>query len=186
MKRACIAAAILLATPALSACGSRGDATTSAAPPITSGPLPEGVVARVGADVVRGDSVARIAAIQRVDAHAARDLAVRDALLAAGASQGGLDVAANVRGVLARRLLRSLRAEAERAPITAAELTAAADRREQRGNVPASIVAPELLESDVFNLRAQAAMGEILAARPAQTERAKDADALLALVVVDR
>ncbi len=188
MKRARIAAAILTAAMALAACGSRGDASTNAVPPIASGPLPEGIVARVGvgAGAIRGESVARIAAIQRVDVRTAREFAVRDALFAAGAAVGGLDVAADVRGVLARRLLRSLRAEAERLPISADELAEAASRREQRGHIPATIVAPELLESDVFNARAQAAMGEILAERQAQTERAKDADALLALVPVER
>jgi len=186
MKRARIAAAILTAAMAPSACGSRGDAPTNAAPPIASGPLPDGIVARVGADAIHGESVARIAAIQRVDARAARELAVCDALFAAGAAAGGLDVEADVRGVLARRLLRSLRTEAERTPITADELTEAAERREQRSQIPATIVAPELLESDVFNARAQAAMGEILAARQARAERAKDADALLALVPVER
>ena len=186
MKRARIAAAILTAAMAPPACGSRGDATTNAPPPIASGPLPEGIVARVGSGASHGESIARIAAIQRVDVRAAREIAVRDALFAAGAAAGELDVAADVRGVLARRLLRSLRAEAERLPITANELAEAAERREQRGHIPATIVAPELLESDIFNARAQAAMGEILAARQAQTERAKDADALLALVPVER
>lgn len=186
MKRARIAAAILTAAMAPSACGSRGDTPTKAAPPIASGPLPEGVVARVGSGAIHGESVARIAAIQRVDVRAARELAVRDALFAAGAAAGGLDVEAEVRGVLARRLLRSLRAEAERLPISADEFAEAASRREQRGHIPATIVAPELLESDIFNARAQAAMGEILAERQAQAERAKDADALLALVPVER
>jgi hypothetical protein len=186
LKRTRVAAAILTAVMAPSACGSRGDATTQAAPPIASGPLPDGIVARVGADSIRGESVARIAALQHVDVRSARERAVRDALFAAAATADGIDVEASVRGVLARRLLRSLRAEAEKTPITADELTAAAERREQRGNIPATIVAPELLEADIFNARAQAAMGEILAARQARAERVKDADALLALVPIER
>lgn len=186
MTCARFAAAILTVAITTSACGSRGDAPIDAAPPIASGALPEGIVARVGPSSIRGESVGRIAALQRVDVRAARDLAVRDALFADGASARGLDVAADVRGVLARRLLRSLRAAAEAAPLTADELTAAAERREQRGGIPAAVVAPELLVDDIFNARAHAAAAEILAAKQAQTERAKDADALLALVRVDQ
>jgi hypothetical protein len=186
MMRARAAAAILTAAIATGACGSRGDAPTDVAPKATAGPLPGGIVARVGPSTIHAESVGRIAALQRVDVRAARDLAVRDALFADGAEARKLDVTADVRSVLARRLLRSIRAEAEKAPITAAELTEAAERREQRSHLPPAIVAPELLEADIFDARARAAVADLLAPRQAQTERAKDADALLALVAVDR
>jgi hypothetical protein len=187
MKRARAAAATLItAAIATGACGSREDAPPFVAPLAVSGRLPEGIVARVGPSTIHGESVGRIAALQRVDVRAARDLAVRDALFADGAEARGLDVTADVRSVLARRLLRSIRVDVEKTPLTAAELTEAAERREQRNQLPAALVAPELLEADIFDARAHAAVADFLSARQAQIERAKDADALLALVGVDR
>jgi hypothetical protein len=47
-------------------------------------------------------------------------------------------------------------------------------------------VAPELLEADIYDMRSREAVGELLAAKQAQSERAKDADALLALVRIDQ
>ena len=110
MKSPSTAAAILLAAITTSSCGSNGSTPTDVAPPAAVGPLPDGVVARVGPSVLHSESIGRIAALQRVDVRAARDLAVRDALFARGAEARGLDVEAEVRGVLARRLLRSIRA----------------------------------------------------------------------------
>ncbi len=137
MKSARAAAAILVFALATSSCGSRGDTPLEgAAPPAAIGPLPEGVVARVGAGAIHAESIGRIAALQHVDVRAARDLAVRDALFAGGAEARGLDVAAEVRGVLARRLLRAIRAEVEQIPLTAEELTEAAEAREQYSHVP--------------------------------------------------
>jgi hypothetical protein len=186
MIRARAAAAIVTAAIAAAACGSRGDAPPDVAPAAAVGPLPDGVVARVGSSAIHGESVGRIAALQHLDVQAARDLAVRDALFAGGARARGLDVTADVRGVLARRLLRSIRAEAERAPITADELTEAAERREQRTRVPAALIAPELLEDDIWNTRAHAVVAQLLAQNQAQAARTADADALLALVHVER
>jgi hypothetical protein len=186
VSRARAAAAILAAAIASAACSSSGDAPLDAAPKAAVAALPEGVVARVGASAIHGVSVGRIAALQHVDPQAARDLAVRDALFASGAEARGLDVAADVRSVLARRLLESIRAEAERVPLTPEELTAAAERREQRGNVPRALVAPELLEADIWNARANAAIGAFLSQNQARTERAANADTLLALVHVER
>jgi hypothetical protein len=186
MSRARAAAAIITAAIATGACGSRGDSPLDDAPKAAVGPLPEGIVARVGASAIHSQSVGRIAALQHLDAQAARDLAVRDALFASGAAARGLDVSADVRSVLARRLLESIRAEAERTPLTADELTAAAERREQRGNVPRALVAPELLEADIWNARANAAIGAFLAQNQPRTERAANADTLLALVRVER
>ena len=186
MTRARAAAAILTVAIATVACGSRGDASLEAAPGVAIGPLPEGVVARVGPSAIHSESVGRIAALQHLDLAAARDLAVRDALFAGGAQARGLDVAADVRSVLARRLLRSIRAEAERTPITADELTAAAERREQRNQIPRALIAPEILEADILNARAHAVIAQLFAPNQARTERAADADALLALVHVER
>jgi hypothetical protein len=186
MKSVRPAAAILLAAIVTSSCGSGEGASTDVAPPAAVGPLPEGVVARVGPSAIHSESIGRIAALQRVDVRAARDLAVRDALLAHGAEARGLDVEADVRGVLARRLLRSIRAEVEQIPLTPTELTEAAEGREQHSHIPKSIVAPELLEADIHDMRSREAVGEILTAKQAQSERAKDADALLALVRIDR
>jgi hypothetical protein len=181
-------AAVILVTAALAigACGSPGDAPPDVGPKAAVGPLPEGIVARVGTSAIHGDSVARIAALQHVDVQAARDLAVRDALFADGAAARGLDVAADVRSVLARRLLHAIRADVEKVPITPAELTDAAEQREQRTKIPRSIVAPELLEDDIWNARAHAVVAQLLSQNQARTERSGDVDALLALVHVER
>jgi hypothetical protein len=187
MKLVRTTAAILLAALATTSCGSSGGAPTDlAAPTAVVGPLPDGVVARVGPSAIHSESVGRIAALQRVDVRAARDLAVRDALFARDAEARGLDVAADVRGVLARRLLRSIRADVERIPLAPTELTEAAEGREQHSHIPRSIVSPELLEADIYDMRSREAVGEILTAKQAQSERAKDADALLALVRIDQ
>ena len=186
MIRARAAAASALAALAIVGCGSRGDAPLDAAPKAAVGPLPEGVVARVGPRTILGESVGRIAALQHLDVQAARDLAVRDALFAGGAEARHLDVSADVRSVLARRYLRAIRAEAESTPLSAAELTEAAEAREQRTHVPGSLIAPELLEADIWNARAHAAVAKLLAQQQPGTERAADTDALLALVHVER
>jgi hypothetical protein len=187
MSSARAAAAILVLSVATLSCGSRGDAPSNAAAiPAAIGPLPEGVVARVGASAIHAESVGRIAALQRVDVRAARDLAVRDALFADGAAARGLDVAADVRGVLARRLLRAIRAEVEQIPLTAAELTEAAEAREQYSHVPPSLLAPEINEADVYDARSREALKVFLAAKQAESSRSPDVDALLALVQIDR
>lgn len=187
MKSARAATAILLAAVTTSSCGSSGSAPADAvAPPAAIGPLPEGVIARVGPGAIHSESIGRIAALQHVDVRAARDLAVRDALFARGAEARGLDVEADVRGVLARRLLRSIRADVEKIPLTPTELTEAAAGREQYSHIPSSIVSPDLLEADIHDMRSREAVGELLAANQARSERAKDADALLALVRIDR
>jgi hypothetical protein len=187
MKSPSTTAAILLAAIATSSCGSSGSTPPDAlAVPAAVGPLPDGVVARVGPSAIHSEAIGRIAALQRVDVRAARDLAVRDALFARGAEARGLDVEADVRSVLARRLLRSIRAEAEQIPLTPTELTEAAEGREQYSHIPKSIVAPELLEADIYDMRSREAVSALLAAKQPQSERAKDADALLALVRIDR
>ena len=186
MIRSRAAAAFVTVALATSGCGSRGDAPHDTAPKAAVGPLPEGVVARVGPTTIHSESVGRIAALQHLDVQAARDIAVRDALFAGGAEARHLDVAADVRSALARRLLRSIRDEAERAPISAAELTEAAERREQRTQVPQSLIAPELLEADIVNARAHAAVAQLLAQGQPRTAHTDDADALLALVHIER
>jgi peptidyl-prolyl cis-trans isomerase C len=98
-----------------------------------TGELPPGVVARVGAVDVTADRVGRIAAARGVDPASARDLAVRDTLLARAATAQGLDATTDVRlsveNELARRLLRKVLAEARAQPPTEAELAEAAARR---------------------------------------------------------
>jgi hypothetical protein len=92
--------------------------------------LPSGVVARVDSlDVVQG-TVAAIAEQQQVPLERARQLAIYDALLARGARADlAPQVVTNAEDrVLARALLRLLWAEAEAAPITDAELSAATER----------------------------------------------------------
>lgn len=181
------AAVIVVFAIATSSCGSRGDAPVDGiAPPAAVGPLPEGVVARVGAGAIHAESIGRIAALQRVDVRAARDLAVRDALFAGGAEARGLDVAAEVRGVLARRLLRAVRAEVEQIPLTTEELTEAAEAREQYSHIPRALLAPEVNEADIYDARSREAVSALLASKQAESSRAKDLDALLALVRIDR
>jgi len=106
---------------------------TGAPPAPSTGPLPAGVVARVGTRPIPTDRVARIAAAQRIDMKAAREAAIRDELFAEGAIARGLDrsrdVHLSINGELARRALRRLRSEARAAPPTEAELTKAAARR---------------------------------------------------------
>ena len=180
------AAAMFTVALATGSCSSREDAPPDSAPKAAVGPLPAGVIARVGPTTIHSESVGRIAALQHLDVQTARDLAVRDALFAGGAEARHLDVAADVRSLLARRLLRSIRAEAERAPISADELTEAAEHREQRTQVPRALIAPELIEADIFNARAHAEVAQLLAQSQPQTARTADADALLALVHVER
>lgn len=120
-----------LAAPALAvvcaACG--GDHPVA---PV-AGPLPPGVVARVPPITVSADQVARIAARRGLDARAARDAAVADAVLARGALDRGLDAAPETQrrmsAELARRALRRLLDEARATPPTDAELRAAAERK---------------------------------------------------------
>jgi len=120
-------------TPALVALIALAGCDRPAPAPVTSGALPAGVVARVGAIDVTADHVARIAAAQGVPLEEARRRAVSDALLARAALDRGLDrspeVAHEIDGELARRLARRMLAEARAAPPTEAELAEAAGRK---------------------------------------------------------
>jgi peptidyl-prolyl cis-trans isomerase C len=126
LRVAHLASAALLAA----ACG---HGQGGAAPGPSSGALPEGVVARVGTSLITADTVQRIAAAQRIEPARARDIAVRDALLARGAEERGLAGAPEVRlsvdGELGRRVLRRILAEARAAPLTDEELDQAAKRK---------------------------------------------------------
>jgi hypothetical protein len=112
-------------------CGD-GEPAESAPTPVSRG-LSAGLVARVGERAIRAEAVGRIATAQQLTPAAARDLAIRDALFAEGAAERGLDRSLDTlmatRAVLARRLLRQIRAEAERAPIADDELARAVERR---------------------------------------------------------
>ncbi|WP_437592742.1 peptidylprolyl isomerase [Sorangium sp. So ce1000] len=114
----------------LCACAAWAALSTSAR---GAAPLPPGVAARVGASDITVDSVARIAAAQRIPPAEARDAAVRDALWAAEARARGLeqdpDVRREISLVLTRRLLHRLKEEAENAgPVTDDELRVATER----------------------------------------------------------
>ena len=118
-------AALWLTCAWLSACSSARKTEVHA--------LPAGVAAQVGSLTVSTSAVAEIAAAQGVDARAARDLAIRDALFANGATARGLekspDVRLALRGHLARAALRRLLTEARSTPPTEKELADAARRR---------------------------------------------------------
>src|SRR5262249_32948917 len=120
-------ASVIVLGLAIAACGDH------APPGASRGSLPEGVVAQVGPRTIAATSVARIAAAQSLPPDAARDAAVRDALLASGAENEGLagtrDARLAVDAVLARRMLRELGHEVAQAPITDEELQRATDKR---------------------------------------------------------
>jgi len=102
--------------------------------PVEMGELESGVVARVGTERIFADEVARIAVAQDVDVSKARELAIRDALFAAQAKADGMDAKTEmqlvVNAALARRMLRKMLDDAERAgPTTDAELETVMKRR---------------------------------------------------------
>ncbi len=109
-----------------------GCAGGGGAPPPTKGPLPPGVVARVGGRDITADTLGRIVRAQRVDVARARDIAVHDAVLALGAERAGLGETPPVRSAigatLARRLLRQILVDARTTPPTRAELEEVAAR----------------------------------------------------------
>jgi len=111
-----------------------GGGVAPSGPPPERGTLEAGIVARVGEEVIAADTIGRIATTQGVDATAARELAIRDALYASEARARGLsevsDIELRVNAALTRRLLHVLLDEAERAgPVTDAELEGVMSRR---------------------------------------------------------
>ena len=130
--RAVLRSTVATAATAACLCGACTNATPpSGAPP---GPMSGDLVARVGDQEISARTVASIAAAQQIPAARARDLAVSDALFASEARARGLDASpaihAEVSATLARRLLRALREEAEKAgPVTDDELRAVTERR---------------------------------------------------------
>lgn len=120
MKREiAIAVCVLLA-----ACEAPAPAPQAAAG--SSGAL-DGAAARVGADIITRDHVARVAAAQSMSPASARDLAIHDALLAQEARAQGLDAEPNVQlteaALLARFVARDIAAAAEaQGPVTDEEL----------------------------------------------------------------
>ncbi|MDI1478257.1 peptidyl-prolyl cis-trans isomerase [Polyangium sp. y55x31] len=116
---------------AAAGCGGSGGPS---GPPPERGTLAAGIVARVGQEEVNEGTVTRIATAQGVDAAAARELAVRDALFASEARSRGAsndpDLERRVSAALARRLLHQLLAEADhQGPVTDAELARVMERR---------------------------------------------------------
>jgi peptidyl-prolyl cis-trans isomerase C len=80
--------------------------------------LPRGFAARVGSDLVEVGTVARIASAQGIDAARARDLAIRDALFAAGARANPArsdGVLVSERAILGRTVLDGIEKEAREA-----------------------------------------------------------------------
>lgn len=92
---------------ALAACGTGGG--LAGAP---TGPMPAGAVARVGGDVIVGESIGWAAALSHSSVDEAKERLVRDALFAAQARAASLDedaaVRAGIQAALARGLLREL------------------------------------------------------------------------------
>jgi peptidyl-prolyl cis-trans isomerase C len=116
----------IFALASASSCGHHGA-------DLHEGPLPAGVVARVGGRDIVADDVARIAHAQRVPLGDARARAVRDVLLARGAEDRGLRASDEVKlaesAALARLVLGRLLETARATPPTAEELRAATERR---------------------------------------------------------
>lgn len=137
--RARATAAFVLGASALLAAGCR----TGHAPRVERGPLPAGVAARAGDEEVRSESVARIAAAQRIPLDAARDRAIVDALFAAyaRADPARADrVSAAERSVLARVVLERTRDEARtKGPATDEEVRALTEERWPELDRPASV-----------------------------------------------
>lgn len=90
------------------------------------------VVARVGGAPITSDLVARIAATHGIDVARARDLAIRDALLAREAEAQGLASTPETRvlvdAAITRHLLHSLQARVGEPPIADGELASATAR----------------------------------------------------------
>lgn len=152
-KRSVVAIALLVTT----AC----DAPAPPPPPspaanVSSAPLGSSTVASVGDAPIRAEQVARVAAAQSIPMKEARDLAIRDALLASEARARGVDADAQVQlaasGVLARALVRQIAADAEaRGPVTDAELdevTAAHWTELDRPDAARTVHAVVLLKKD--------------------------------------
>jgi peptidyl-prolyl cis-trans isomerase C len=124
---------VVFAVFAVSAgCGNKTNESPIA--PADMGVLEPGVVARVGAERVFADEVARIAEAQSVGLVEARELAIRDALYASQARADGMDEDRDtqliVNAALARRMLRHLLDDADRAgPVTDEELENVMKRR---------------------------------------------------------
>jgi hypothetical protein len=98
----------------------------------TAAALPEGVVALVGGQQVDRATVERIARARSVSPQAARDAAVRDALLAAAARAdlAGFGIVASAeRSILARALLEQFDQQARARPVTKAEVAEMTARR---------------------------------------------------------
>jgi len=93
-------------------CGDAGDAATQH---VTRARLPAGVIAKVGADEIALETVARIAQAQQVAPRVARDLAIHDAAFAAaarGTFAGGWVTRVVERSAYARALLENLKTDA--------------------------------------------------------------------------
>lgn len=122
MRLRALAPLVLLAT----ACAGPSSRGSAPAPAATRASLPDGVVAEVGGDLIHAATVARIAAAQGLTLPAARERAIDDALLAAGARSRLANtgrVTSAERGALARAVLEDLKRKARaQGPPTDAEI----------------------------------------------------------------
>jgi hypothetical protein len=135
--------------------------------------LPAGLAARVGSDDIAIDTLARIAAAQRVPPALARDRAVSDAQFAAGARfafEGGSIVPVLERAAWSRALLQALQAEsAARGPASDAEVATLTALRWQDFDRPETVRtthAVVMVEKPTQDTRARAlALGILEAVR---------------------
>lgn len=143
-----------------------------APPPSQAAALGSAIVARVGDAPIHADQIARIAAAQNIPTIEARDLAVRDALLAAEAHARGIDADRQVElaasGVLARALVRDIAAAAEaQGPVTDAELDEITARhwtdldRPDASRVVHALVSPKKNAADGARARASSLAADI-------------------------
>lgn len=120
MRRAALAAGLI--GLGVAGCGE------PAPPPVAADPIGPGVVAKIKGAAVAAETVARIAAAQRLEPSAALVLAERDALFAALAEERGVG-AREARVALARAMYESLLRQAERqGPASESELEEATER----------------------------------------------------------
>jgi len=117
------------------------EATSPATQPTTA-ELPEGTAAVVGEDRVQTETVRRIARAEACTLLEARELAIRDASLAAEARRrfaGTGRIASAETSALARSLLEQIQRETSRAPVTDEEVTEATGWHWQQLDRPASV-----------------------------------------------
>jgi hypothetical protein len=160
-----------LALLALLSCGGGGG---GASPVVGAKDLGGALAAKVGDDSIFVASVERVARAQAVSPQRARELLVDDAVLASGARSRGIDPWFQVDAALARRLSKSLLAEAEaRGDVTDAELDDGTKRYWLDVDRPAATrVAQAVVLADAKSTPDQRAASQTLAERIRDRARA--------------